>query len=317
MFANFATRFSPMRLIRRYYTTRTGIPAPQEQSAEERFQWFSKIAWEAPLTSADLNLLNNQETYVAMVREGRADEAFKTFKRTNKTNVGTALFMLGWIKDDDDLTSRAYRLLKDACVAIAYDKGLRNHYIADNSVWGGPLDKFIMEFKSPFKTPLDTARLLLLNRHPALKRHPNGGIANYSCILGQRLTRALGYSQERVTKATQLLNSFGAPDVPYELVEPSKSKEGFEWHSLEEACRLVETVEALKRGLTYHEISLWQAAADQMYIPSLHWGAIALEFADPRTGDAPSADAIRKQWARLRARLRRKYMEITGRESIS
>lgn len=269
----------------------TENPAPVQASAPQCVgAWFS-------LTPDQCVLLRQQEIYAKIVKDGRADEAFWTFKRSNRSNVGVAIALYACLPERDDslLLQKALGLLRVNCVAIALAKGLN----VPNADIDAPLDLLLTELLRTYRTPLDTARLLLKSELP------DGRVANYGHILAQRLTRAFGYRDEIVIAASRLAGGIG------EYIGALRG-----WVGAQQADpQLVEIIEELKRGLIHSEIQLWQAASERLDNPSLHWEQLALEFADARTGIAPTPEALRKQWARLRARLRTRYKAVTGQDS--
>lgn len=278
------------------------ITAPASQSAQPG-QWLTTFKAE------EAEILLTQSVYADLVLNGHADEAFARYRRTNKTNVYTALFLYGVRCDRVGLCELAFRFLVQNCRAIARQKGLRDKGTLNDEVYVSACDKMLTELLDKLKTPLDTARLLLGNQLPT------GVRANFGMVLRQRLQAELGFSDSRIQKAAALADGIDElyPNLYPDPVRQAKLQQTEAYSSDYATQHLVELIDSMKDGLTQREIALWQAATAIKHDPKLHWDAVCVEFIS-KTGDVPTTAALRQQWSRLRTRLREKYQRFTQRE---
>ena len=269
----------------------------------------------APFDREHAELLFAQDVYAELVVTGRADEAYCRYRRTNKTNVYVALSLFGVLTERPGLLEIAFGLLRQNCASIARQKGLRDRGKLNEDVYLGGCNRLLSELLRLYPTSLDTARLLLKHQLP------DGRFANYGRILEHRLLAELGYADWRQKQAAARANGIDElfPDITEENYWsiPYPERTPAEPWRISGADRLVEIIDELKEGLRPREIALWDAASEIKAVPSRHWEDVRGEFADPRTGVAPTATALRQQWSRLRTRLRAAYQRITGRVHLT
>ncbi|MGH9716779.1 MAG: hypothetical protein ACRD4R_08630 [Candidatus Acidiferrales bacterium] len=241
--------------------------------------------------------------------------AQKAFNAPSKKSALVALLLWTFLHEEQKaLQKSVWKQLKKLAEGIALSKGLGDPRFMHPASFNAALDRLFQDIYAAYPTARSIGRLLFYNRVPS------GAQGRFDTLIFQRLCEelqeqngakddAFRYAMGEGALETRMQReTAGHPDSALELVcAMQQQREHDPWTNL--------VFRKLYQRLTSVEWHLLLCAGRVKNVPAYHWKAAAQEFADPRTGCAPSAASLRKAWNRLKLRLEAMYREITGRLS--